>query len=175
MFPTAAETTLVQLVPEPYREGCRRADAEDRPIIEFLEDFPGLPTTVHLAPSAAGVECDLGGIAGPNVVWYWELIPGSGAGRAGLVGGDPAEQSLAVHGARVGATPGVCRDQRPSSETWSFGGVSGTLVCYETDDGDAVLLWAFDDGHLFGRAVRSDRDMDALLDWWEEVARFAIP
>ena len=64
---------------------------------------------------------------------------------------------------------------RPSSETWSFGGVGGTLICYETDEGDAVLLWAFDDGHLFGRAVRDDRDMDALLDWWEDVGRFAVP
>ena len=172
-FPTAAETALVGLVPERYRDECQRADPDEAPIVQIGD--PVDPDRVHRAPSAAAVECDLGGIAAPDVVSYWELIPGSGAGRAGLVGGDPAEQAVAVHAARVGATPGECRNQRPSSETWSFGGVSGTLVCYETDDGDAVLLWAFDDGHLFGRAVRSDRDMDALLNWWEEVARFAIP
>lgn len=48
-------------------------------------------------------------------------------------------------------------------------------MCYETDTGDAVLLWAFDDGYLFGKALREDRDMPALLDWWEDVGRFAVP
>lgn len=69
----------------------------------------------------------------------------------------------------------MCRQQRPTIETWEFGGTSGKLVCYETDRGDAVVLWSFDDRHLFGRAVRDDGDISALLDWWEEVARFAVP
>jgi class 3 adenylate cyclase len=172
-FPTDAEAALVGLVPARYREECERPDPGDAPIVQIGD--PVDADRVHRAPFAAAVECGLGGIASPDVVGYWSLIPGSGGGRAGLVGGDPAQQSLAVHAARVGATPGICRDQRPSSETWSFGGVSGTLVCYETDDGDAVLLWAFDDGHLFGKAVREDRDMGSLLDWWEDVGRFAVP
>jgi class 3 adenylate cyclase len=176
-FPTAAEFELVQLVPERYREECRRADLDDAPIADIVRGFPGqLPVVVHKAPSVAGVECDLGGIAAPDVVWYWELIPGGGADRAEIVGREPADQSLGVHGVNVGATPGVCRDQRPASEEWSFGGVRGTIVCYETEDGDAVLLWVFDDGgHLFGRAERRDQDMGALLDWWEDVGRFAVP
>ena len=73
------------------------------------------------------------------------------------------EQSLL--GGIVSATPGTCRERRPALETWSFGGVSGKLVCYENDTGDAVLLWAFDDGHLFAKAVRDDGGMAALLDW----------
>lgn len=173
-FPTAAEAALVQLVPQQHRGECQRADPGAAPILAVVPQ-PGAPTMVFRGSSLAAVACDLGGIAAPNQVWYWELQPGSGPGRTGMAGGDPAEQALSVHAAQVGATPGMCRDQRPSSETWSFGGISGTLVCYETDEGDAVLLWAFDDGHLFGKAVRADRDMDALLDWWEEVGRFAVP
>ncbi len=38
-----------------------------------------------------------------------------------------------------------------------------------------MLLWTIDDTRLFGRALRDDQDMDALLDWWERVGRFAAP
>ncbi len=83
---------------------------------------------------------------------------------------------MATHGGLVGATPGTCREGRPAFETWSFGDTSGRLVCYESTTGDAVLLWMYDDDtRLFGRAVRDDQDMDALLDWWEDVGRFAAP
>jgi class 3 adenylate cyclase len=173
-FPTAAEAALVQLIPQQHRDACRRGDPEQRPIVAVLTDFPGVEP-VQRAPWSAGIQCDLGGITAPDDVWLWELVPGTGAGRAGIVGGDPAEQALAVHAGLVDATPGTCREQRPTVESWSFGGDTGGLVCYETDEGDAVVLWVFDDGHLFGKAVRDDRDMVALLDWWEDVGRFAAP
>jgi hypothetical protein len=172
-FPTAAEAALVELIPQQSRERCQPADPDERPIVAVL-DFPGVEP-VQRAPWSAGIQCDLGGITAPDRVWLWELVPGSGAGRAGIVGGDPAEQALAVHGGLVGATAGTCREQRPAVESWSFGGDSGGLVCYETDEGDAVVLWTFDDAQLFGKAVREDRDMAALLDWWEDVGRFAAP
>ena len=173
-FPTADETRLLGLIPEGDRESCQQANPEDAPIVAVVRN-PGQPADVYRAPSAAAIECDLGGIAAPDRIWFWELLPGSGAGRVGVVGGDPAEQALAAHSGLVDATPGTCRQQRPALETWSFGGTSGKLVCYETDTGDAVLLWAFDDGYLFGKALREDRDMPALLDWWEDVGRFAVP
>ena len=173
-FPSAAEAALVQLIPQQHRDDCRRGDPEERPIVAVLTDFPGVEP-VQRAPWSAGIQCDLGGITAPDDVSLWELVPGTGAGRAGMVGGDPAEQALAVHAGLVDATPGTCREQRPTFESWSFGGDTGGLVCYETDEGDAVLLWAFHDGHLFGKAVRDDRDMATLLDWWEDVGRFAAP
>ena len=73
---------------------------------------------------------------------------------------------------RVGAATGSCADEPPAHEAWSFGGASGDLVCYETVTGDAVLIWSRDDSRLLGRAVRDDRDMAALLAWWQDVARF---
>jgi hypothetical protein len=32
-----------------------------------------------------------------------------------------------------------------------------------------------DETRLFARALRDDKDMDALLAWWEAVGRFAAP
>ena len=76
----------------------------------------------------------------------------------------------------MGATPGSCRDEHPAIESWTFGDIGGTLVCHETNTGDAVLLWVYDDDtRLFARALRDDKDMDALLDWWEDVGRFSAP
>jgi len=126
---------------------------------------------VRRSPSAASIECDLGGIAGPDRLSLWELslTPVSRSNP------DPAGIAIAAHGGLVGATPGTCRERRPTIEQFTFGDVSGTLVCYETDEGDAVLLWAYDDSRLFARALRDDRDMAALLDWWDDDGRFMAP
>lgn len=43
------------------------------------------------------------------------------------------------------------------------------------DDGDAVLLWVHEDSRLFAKAVRHDRDMSAVLNWWEDDGRFVGP
>jgi len=36
-----------------------------------------------------------------------------------------------------------------------------------------VLVWTSEGSQLYGKAVRSDGDMAALLNWWEKVGRFA--
>jgi hypothetical protein len=171
-FPTPEEAALVELIPSEYRESCQRADPDERPIIMVVppgeEPPPGQPRIIR-AVVAAGIDCDLGGIAAPDRVLYWDVIPNLPED------GDNAQVALARHGGIVGATPGGCREEQPAFEAFSFGGTSGTLVCYETDEGDAVLLWVFDDAQLFGKAVREDRDVAALLDWWDEVGRFAVP
>lgn len=140
-FPTADEAALVELIPAQYRESCARADPDERPILAIAppgeEPPPGEPRIVRTVV-AAGIDCDLGGIAAPDRVWYWEVIPNQ------PLDGDNAQGALAAHGGIVGATPGVCRQGAPAIETWSFGGTSGRLVCYETDEGDAVLLWVLD-------------------------------
>jgi hypothetical protein len=172
VFPTADEARLVELVDERDRDRCQRALPEDVPVLAY--DFPTGPGgsgIVVRAEARAGIECDLGGITAPDQLWFWQLI------LRGAQIGDPAGIAIATHGGRVGATPGSCGEHRPAIETWSFGGFSGKLVCYETSTGDAVLLWVYDDDQrrLFAKAVRDDRDMAALLDWWEDVGRFAAP
>jgi hypothetical protein len=169
-FPTADETRLLDLVEEGDRRHCERAAYEERPVIAY--DFPqGNRTVTIRAQTRAGITCDLGGFMGPDRLWLWQIV------EARDQEGDPAAQAVAALAGRIGATPGSCRERRPSFETWSFGGISGKLVCYETETGDAVLLWVYDDDErrLFARAVRDDRDMAGLLDWWEDVGRFAAP
>ena len=170
-FPTASETRLLGLIGERERERCVRADPDDVPILE-VEILPTGQRDVRRSDSEAGILCELGGISAPDDLWLWELRPPPFARG---VRPDPAAVAIAAHGGLVGATPATCREARPAIESWSFGESHGTLVCYETDDGDAVLLWVHDDSRLFAKAVREDRDMSALLDWWEDVGRFAGP
>jgi class 3 adenylate cyclase len=169
-FPTAAETELLALLPESDRERCARADPTDSPVLGVFR-FPGEPTEVVRAPSTASVECALGGISGPDTLWLWDLqapVP--------VPNPDPAHIAIAAHAGLVSAPAGRCREQLPATETWSFGDMNGTLVCYENDTGDAVLLWVYDhDTRLFARAIRDDRNMAALLEWWEAVGRFVAP
>ena len=165
-FPTAEETKLLELIPERDHERCRRAEPADSPVVG-VERIPGEPTVVYRAPFAAGIACGLGGISAPDGLWLWELKPPVPAPNP-----DPAHIAIAAHGGLVSAPPGTCRDGRPAIETWAFGNIAGTLVCYESSTGDAVLMWVYDDDtRLFARAVRDDRDMAALLDWWEDVGR----
>ena len=157
-FPTAEETELLRLIPDADRERCQRANLANRPVSNFS------PRTV---PSVeAGIECDLGGFAAPNKVWFWNLHQGSFRN---------ADSALHAQAGVAGATPGNCRQSRPSIENWTFGGASGQLLCYETSTGDAVAVWTYEGSQLYGKAVRSDGDMAALLDWWEKVGRFAPP
>ena len=168
-FPTEAEVALLQLLAEGDRDRCQRADPAEGPVRE-VERVPGEPTVVRRSLIEAGIECGLGGISAPDRLWLWELRPRAAPNP------DPAHIAIAAHGGVVGAAPGTCRDEHPAIETWTFGDIGGTLVCHETSTGDAVLLWVYDDDtRLFARALRDDKDMDALLDWWEAVGRFTAP
>jgi class 3 adenylate cyclase len=171
-FPTADEVRLLELVDEGDRRHCERAAFEERPVIGY--DFPlGNRTVTIRAQTRAGIICDLGGFTGPDRLWLWQLGIHARAPQD-----DQAAVAVAALAGRIGATPGSCREERPTIEAWSFGGISGKLLCYETDEGDAVLVWEYDDDEerrLFARAVRDDRDMDVLLDWWEDVVPFAGP
>ena len=176
-FPAAAEVELLALLPERDREHCQRADPAQRPIVALFRDTPGVPER-YLASVLAGIECSLGGISAPDRLWLWQIFnTGSGAhapGGVGAVQGN-AEAALAAHGGIADAVPGTCREKRPAIERWSFGTLAGKLVCYESNTGDAVILWIYDDSQLFAKALRDDGDMAALLDWWEEIGRFAAP
>ena len=162
-FPTAEETKLLRVIPEADRERCQRANLADRP---FSAVYSGNPPLRVFPSVEAGVECDLGGVGAPNKVWLWNVHQGSY---------DNADTALHAQAGVAGATPGSCRQSRPAIEKWTFGGASGQLLCFETTTGDAVVVWIYDGSQLFGKAVRSDGDMAALLDWWEKVGRFAPP
>jgi len=164
-FPAAEEAELLALLPERDREHCQRADPAKRPIVGLFRDS-AQPPERYLASVVAGIECSLGGISAPDQLWLWRIF-NTGYGNA--------EAALAAHGGIADAVPGTCREERPAIERWSFGSLAGKLVCYESDTGDAVVLWIYDGSQLFAKALRDDGDITALLDWWEETGRFSAP
>jgi hypothetical protein len=102
-------------------------------------------------------------------VWMWRL-PGVTGGSSSRV--PTPDEIVSLQAQRVAAASGKCASEVPALETWSFGSHQGLLLCYETDTGDAVLMWAYAGETLVCKAMRDDRDMASLLEWWADVARF---
>jgi len=170
-YPNAAEERLLALLDEPQRDLCKRAAAADGPIFTVAQTGPGAGQFVRVPiPYRGAIDCALGGFSAPDRLLYWDIRATLG-GNPYLPTGD-ASALVFQQAGRVSASAGRCADVVPAIESWSFGDASGDLVCYETGTGDAVLLWSHDDSGHLGRAVRDDRDMGALLAWWQDVARF---
>jgi len=170
-FPTVDEERLLGLLDERDRERCVRADPSDGPVYSvLLRGSEGFQSQAVSLPYVAAIDCALGGISAPDRLLYWDIRPPLGDSPLSATG--DASAIVFQQAGRVGASAGGCADGIPAQEAWSFGDASGDLVCYKTTTGDAVLLWSRDGSLLLGRAVRDDRDMAALLGWWEDVARF---
>ena len=168
-FPSADELPLLTLLDEQARTRCQRADPEDAPV--YSAEEPAARTVLR---TDAGIDCALGGISAPDRVWVWELSEQQRSGtysdpRTGV----DADGQVIYRATRVGAAGASCETQVPAHEEWSKEGRSGRLVCYETATGDAVIEWAVEGTRLLGKALRDDRDMPALLRWWNEHARSA--
>lgn len=166
-FPTEEESALLAiLAPRPGDE-CRRMDPDDAPR-HFFPDATGA-VRPHDIDFVAGVDCSLGGVITPDQAWVWWLPP-----LRGTTSRVPTpNEVLSLQGSRIGAGPGgECALEIPALEDWSFGQHAGLLLCYQSNETGATLMWTYDDEPLIGKAIRFDRDMAALLDWWTDVARF---
>jgi hypothetical protein len=85
-----------------------------------------------------------------------------------------AREWMASHAGQVGASEGACTpDEAPALEKWTFSGRSGQLLCFTSVTGDAIVYWTYDGTNVLGKAIRDDRDMAVLLDWWRAEARLA--
>jgi hypothetical protein len=102
--------------------------------------------------------------------WLWHLPPLQVGGSS--IAPSPNEV-VSLQGSRVDAAPGgTCADVVPALERWSFGTHEGMLLCYQSETGDAVVMWTYDDETLLGKAIHDEGDMATLLAWWTDVARF---
>ena len=166
-FPLGGETALLALIPEAARDGCDRASPDDTPNLRETV-IAGVPAQVieNRRPITvnAGIECALGGIAGPDTVWYWDIREAN-----------EADQWISEQAGAIGAPSGSCNAATPVVERWEFGESRGHLLCSTNNTGDAILVWSYDGSSLMGRAVRDDQDMAALLRWWSAEARFVAP
>lgn len=167
IFPNEEEAALVTLIDPASRGECQRMVQEDAPR-HWRPDADGT-SRPHDVDYIAGIDCALGGITAPDRVWLWQLPRVVGGGSSAV---PTPDEIVLVMAQRVGAAAGQCASQAPVLERWSFGTHQGQLLCYDTDTGDAVVLWTYDDETLVGKAISDDRDMDSLLAWWTEQARF---
>ncbi len=168
VFPNQVEAQLLTLIPESEWDRCERAAEADLPVLDHVQvvgTFSGSSREVKTYRTAisawGGVHCRLGGISAPDSVWYW---------RVGLR--EEVAEWIAQQAPKVGAVTGSCASAEAAVERWSFGAGSGSLLCYTTETGDAILHWTYDQTNIYGRALRDDMDAAALLRWWTTEARF---
>lgn len=170
-FPNADEQGLLLLVDESVRPECERGLGRDEPGIWFRDSPSGAtgPWVHDPVPYQGSISCPVGRSVGPDTVWYWHVQPAMQRGFTI----DPVEL-VRNHAGRFNVFPGGdgCEASHRALEEWSFGEISGLLLCYSSSDGDAILEWGYDEAAVLARAVRHDGDMAALLAWWVENGRF---
>jgi class 3 adenylate cyclase len=173
-YPTPGELGLLALLHDVDQEQCQRASPDDAPIyVDVVSRPTGDIVNRNPVPYKAGLTCSLGGISAPDTVSLWEIGNPLGAGSLTFDTVVDAGGLVAQQAGRVGAMRQPCEVGAPAQDAWSFGAASGDLVCYETETGDAIVMWSLDSRGVLGKAVRDDRDMAALLAWWTAEARFA--
>lgn len=166
----AAEHSLLRLVGSSYQSRCQPAEPGTLPV----HVGPG-PRGVGDAPTegrrdpafSAGIVCEPFQLKDPDEVGYWIVAD------YWIEGG--AEELIRNRAGVIGAPTGSCAEDRRALEPWTSGPLSGYLLCFSTESGGATLYWTYQGSDVFGKAVRLDGDMDALLRWWNEQARLRRP
>ena len=170
-YPNQAEQALLLLVDESVRPGCERGLGRDAPGIWFRDSPTGAtgPWVREPIPYQGSISCQVGRSVGPDTVWYWHVQPAKQRGFTI----EPVEL-VRNHAGRFAVFPGGdgCEASHRALEEWVFGDTAGLLLCYGSSDGDAILEWGYDDTAVLAKAVRHDGDIEALIGWWMENARF---
>lgn len=152
-------------------EQCGPALPEDGPKFRNVGGLEfGAPAPIASMATSGGIHCQFSrSTSGPSSVWMWRLSQ-----MANPSAPVNAREWMASHGGQVGASEGVCTsDHTPILETWTFSGRSGQLLCFTSVTGDAIVYWTYDGTNVLGKAIRDDKDMAVLLDWWRAEARLA--
>ncbi len=165
------QASLAYIAPA-RRDACGPALAEDGP---RFRDVQGLAfDEMRSAPFAymatvGGIHCQFPRSSGPTGLWIWELRQLNNPSSP-----QSSDEWMASHAGQVDAPPGECtEDSVPALETWTFSGRNGQLLCFMSVAGDAIVYWTYQGRDILGKAIRDDRDMGALLDWWRSEARLA--
>jgi hypothetical protein len=120
-------------------------------------------------PTKGGIHCALGGHIAPDSVWIWEL-----ARHRSPSAPLNATEWIVGHAGQVSASAGTCSPEAaPTLEAWEFSGRRGQLLCFFSVTGDAIVYWTYAGRNVLGKALRDDRNMVELLEWWRAEARLA--
>ena len=154
-FPTLDEAALVLALPPTLPANCVRGDE-------------GLLNTVQ-GPSLqprAHVTCTLTGTTGPDAVDGY-VLPPVDFGPWDVIDGIARRENIG---------PGDCASSAEARGLWQVGDrVGGDLICYGTEDGDAVIAWDVNDIRVIFTAVDHGGDPASLYAWFQANAADIIP
>jgi class 3 adenylate cyclase len=156
-FPTDAERSLLDRLPTGIDPGsCERADPDRTPRVRPFEDLVIPMATI------AGVTCQPAGSEAPDSLGFWH------AGRS-LSGRDVDLVTVAfLYKVSLSELArGSCETESDVYGPWEFGPLSGMLLCRKIE-GDAEIVWTYEEADIIASALRRDGDLDSLLRWWRE-------
>jgi len=172
-FPDEYESFLLSSIDPELAEDCELADPEDVPRLGVDRELAGLPGTGYARvpiPVRGGVACSVLSAFAPSELHYWYTAPFLDFQGAG----DLSEAVVLSDVGRLAIPLGDCTRESPAYGHWEFGDSAGWIQCRESD-GDALILWNYDDQPIVGVAQRNDGDMGKLIEWWLDHARFRGP
>jgi protein kinase-like protein len=179
VFPNARESALLALLPDGLAASCSRGiyDVVDADPPRRVGGVPGQGGSARTP--LASVLCTPAFSGGANSVLVRQF-PVSEGGASGAAGGALEFNTESVIAARaIGrqAPAGDCASSAFAIGSWSVGATDrGALFCYtDASNGDAVLLWSYQDAQVLVVARNSFGDPAALYHYFTEVARFIAP
>jgi class 3 adenylate cyclase len=170
-YPNAAERTLLARMNPRITSFCRRAATSDVPVMQsgLQVKASGAKPTVAKVPVRAGVRCTPGGSA-PDVIFLWAVVPTVEEPNSPDSAQATAPTFFFRRAGAAGAPPGDCAREDLAYTVWSFGPLSGKLLCVATP-ARARFDWIFDGESLIATAERDDGDRAALYRWWFDEGR----
>ena len=136
-FPTEREALLLSSIPPATKATCQREAADDR-----------------ARRAVAGAVCTSG-----KVTVYYDQFQTKAA--------MDAYYNRLLRASGASRDSGACGQDATAETPWNVDGVvKGRLLCYESSQGNAVLVWTHDGLNIVGFAVRQDANQAALAKWW---------
>jgi hypothetical protein len=172
-FPNADERALLARIDPAIAPLCRRAATSDAPAIlrqDYIARNGGSPVPIpgtrrlERLTVRVGLRCTQYAPA-PDFVFLWSVDPRIKSGDSGSI----VDEFFYI---KAGTTPvGDCATDDQAHMDWSFGPISGKLLCLATA-ARASIDWTYDgEDDLLLRAERDDGDGAALYRWWLEEGR----
>jgi class 3 adenylate cyclase len=137
-----------------------------------------LPTTVHqegqtncarsgtdaAAGATVSIRCDLPITADASAVFYDQF-----AGQAAM---DTVFLALE---SRYRLVKGDCSSQPAAWQHWELtGSFSGTLLCYQDENGHVWTTWTYDGSFVLARGFRDDANAQKLHGWWKSTSALML-
>jgi class 3 adenylate cyclase len=166
--PANTDPYLLALVDERFHPTCRHVRDDEIPrYYETRDDVPG-PNSWVLS-IRGGISCEPFELGSPDELKLWDV------GQTAFLGAREGQATDALFNiaGRLGASRGSCDETAPALEAWATGPLSGHLLCARGDQ--ASVYWTYDGSDVLAKAVREDGDLESLLAWWSQDARFREP